>query len=118
MMESMKHEEYNEDLSQYNFRKFAVTYFLKNINHQYSKRPLKESLLDLPTPDDILAAQALWITILRFMGDLSELRDNPEKKSQNVTVMNKVSETLNRSFVNRREYQVRHIFLNVFCNFL
>lgn len=59
-----------EDLSEYKFQKFAATYFTGNVNHQYSRRPLKSSLLPLQVPADQLAAQALWITILRFMGDL------------------------------------------------
>ena len=93
-----------EDFSAYNFAKFAATYFIKNTNHQYSKRPLKESLLDLPTPDDIIAAQALWITILRFMGDLPEPRFENSTKS-NESVMVQITNTLNRSFTNRKEYQ-------------
>ena len=41
-------------------------------SHQYSRKPLKHSLLPLQTQGDQLAALALWITILRFMGDLPE----------------------------------------------
>ncbi|XP_044267931.1 myosin-VIIa-like [Tribolium madens] len=97
------YDEEDDDLSAYNFAKFAATYFMKHTNH-YSKRPLKESLLDLPTPDDIIAAQALWITILRFMGDLPEPRfENPIKTNE--SVMTQVSQTLSRSFTNRKEYQ-------------
>lgn len=95
-------------MSVYNFRKFAATYFVKNTNTQYAKRPLKASLLDLPTPDDVIAAQALWITILRFMGDLPEPRYENSAKI-NEPVMNKVSETLSKSFTNRKEYKVSSI---------
>lgn len=93
----------------YNFNKFAATYFRKNVNPYYSKKPLRESLLELPTPDDIIAAQALWITILRFTGDLAEPRFESETKliSQNDTIMSKVTETLSRSFTNRKEFQVK-----------
>lgn len=98
-------EEEADDLSAYNFRKFAATYFVKNTNHQYAKRPLKESLLELPTPDDVIAAQALWITILRFMGDMAEPKfENSERVNE--PVMSKVSETLSKSFTNRKEYKV------------
>ncbi|RZB66655.1 myosin-VIIa [Asbolus verrucosus] len=97
-------EDDQEDWSSYNFAKFAATYFVKNTNYQYSKRPLKESLLDLPTPDDVIAAQALWITILRFMGDLPEPKYESTVKS-NESVMTQVSQTLSRSFTNRKEYQ-------------
>lgn len=99
-------EEQEHDLSTYNFRKFAATYFRKtNIDPQYSTKPLKESLLDLPTPDDVIAAQALWITILRFMGDMSDPKTETAFIS-NEPVMAKVTETLSRSFTNRKEYQV------------
>ena len=54
-----------EDLSDFKFPKFATTYFQGNVSHQYSRRPLKYSLLPLQTQGDQLAALALWITILR-----------------------------------------------------
>lgn len=97
-------EEAKEDLSEFNFRKFAATYFLSNINHQYSKRPLKESLLDLPTNSDIIAAQALWITILRFMGDLAEPMHVSEHV-ENKSVMSTITQTLSRNFVNSKQYK-------------
>ncbi|KAK5645798.1 hypothetical protein RI129_004262 [Pyrocoelia pectoralis] len=93
-----------EDLSEYNFRKFAATYFVQNNNHQFSKKPLKESLLELPTPDDVIAAQAIWVTILRFMGDLPEPKyDVSSEKNENV--MNCVNETISRGFSNRKEFK-------------
>lgn len=55
----------DEDLSEYKFQKFAATYFQGTVNHQYSKKPLKHSLLPLQTQGDQLASLALWITILR-----------------------------------------------------
>ena len=54
-----------EDLSDFKFPKFAMTYLQGNVSHQYSRRPLKYSLLPLQTQGDQLAALALWITILR-----------------------------------------------------
>lgn len=94
-----------EDLSEYNFRKFAATYFLANINHQYSKRALKESLLDLPSHGDVLAAQALWVTILRFMGDLAEPTHVSEAKT-NQSVMATITQTLSQNFIHSKEYKV------------
>lgn len=38
-----------KDLSDYSFQKFATTYFQSSATHQYSKRPLKSSLLPLQT---------------------------------------------------------------------
>merc|ERR1711860_60286 len=32
----------HEDLSEYKFQKFAATYFQGTVNHQYSKKPLKQ----------------------------------------------------------------------------
>ncbi|XP_044752121.1 myosin-VIIa-like [Coccinella septempunctata] len=100
----MKESETEEDLSGYTFGIFAATYFVKNTSPIYSKKPLKEALLELPTPDDVLAAQAIFVMILRFMGDA------PEPKYENSTrikepVMNNLMETLGRSFVNRKEYK-------------
>ncbi|XP_026680167.1 LOW QUALITY PROTEIN: myosin-VIIa-like [Diaphorina citri] len=63
-----------EDLSEFKFQKFAATYFQGNVTHQYSRTPLKHPLLPLHTQGDQLAAQALWATVLRFCGDLSEPR--------------------------------------------
>lgn len=82
---------------------------MANVGHQYSKRPLKESLLDLPTSTDVIAAQALWITVLRFMGDLPEPRFISESENQstdNTSVMTKITKTLGRSFINSKEYKV------------
>jgi len=50
------------------------------------------------------AAKALWVTILRFMGDLPEPRyatENPD----NTPVMTKINKTLSRNFVNSKEYK-------------
>ena len=44
----------NEDLSEYKFQKFAATYFQGAYSHQYSKKPLKHSLLPLQTQGDQL----------------------------------------------------------------
>ena len=46
----------HEDLSEYKFQKFAATYFQGAYSHQYSKRPLKHSLLPLQTQGDQLVS--------------------------------------------------------------
>ena len=43
-----------EDLSEYKFQKFAATYFQGTFTHQYSRKPLKHSLLPLQTQGDQL----------------------------------------------------------------
>lgn len=94
-----------ESFDEFNFRKFAATYFLGNTSHQYSRRPLKQSLLDLPSPMDTLAAQALWVTILRFMGDLAEPK-YVDDKVDNMPVMTKLTGTLGQAFQKSKEFEV------------
>lgn len=58
-----------EDLSAYSFQKYAATYFMSNVSHNFSKRPLKSSLLDLPLLGQ-LSAQVmciLWFQIPQFL---------------------------------------------------
>lgn len=97
--------DYDEVLDQYNFRKFAATYFLGNLNHQFSKKSLKNSLLDLPSAMDQVAAQALWVTILRFMGDMSEPK-YVDDKVDNISIMSKLSDTIGRAFRKSKEFEV------------
>ena len=93
-----------EDLSEFKFQKFAATYFQGTVNHQYSKKPLKNSLLPLQTQGDQLASLALWITILRFMGDLPEPRFHTVDKD-NASVMMKITSTLGRNFIRSKEFK-------------
>ncbi|CAK1603416.1 unnamed protein product [Parnassius mnemosyne] len=97
-------EEQDEPFDEFNFRKFAATYFPGNTSHQYSRKPLKTSLLDLPSPMDKVAAQALWITILRFMGDISEPK-YVDDKIDNMPVMTKLSDTIGRAFQKSKEFE-------------
>nr|CAH7763744.1 unnamed protein product [Callosobruchus chinensis] len=92
------------DLQEYTFRKFAATYFISSLNYQHQRKPPKDALLQLPTPDDVLASQALYITIMRFMGDYPETKEAASDMDR-TPVMSKVSQTIGRSFVNRKEYQ-------------
>lgn len=89
---------YDEDLSDYTFQKFAATYFMSNISNQFNRKVIKNSLLDLPIYLQV-SAQALFITILRFMGDLAEAkyeRDDIEIYSRQ-NVMQKITATLSKS---------------------
>ncbi|KAJ9583263.1 hypothetical protein L9F63_022396, partial [Diploptera punctata] len=67
-------------------------------------KPLKHPLLPLHTQGDQLAAQALWITILRFTGDLPEPRYHTMDRD-NTSVMSKVTATLGRNFIRSKEFQ-------------
>ncbi|CAG2104686.1 unnamed protein product [Medioppia subpectinata] len=97
------HEEM-EDLSEYKFQKFATTYFQGNVGHQYQRKPLKQPLLPLQTQGDCMASIALWITVLRFMGDLTEPKFHTMGRD-NTSVMSKVTATLGRNFIKSKEFQ-------------
>lgn len=43
-----------EDLTEYKFQKYAVTYFQGNASHQYQRKPLKQPLLPLATQGDCM----------------------------------------------------------------
>ena len=79
-----------EDLSLYKFQKFAITYFSGNASDKFTKKPLQRSLLALPSQADSMAAIALSLTILRFMGDSPEPKFNSTLKD-NTSVMTKVT---------------------------
>uniref|UniRef100_A0A3Q3QP69 Myosin VIIAb n=1 Tax=Monopterus albus TaxID=43700 RepID=A0A3Q3QP69_MONAL len=91
-------DEEEEDLSEYKFSKFAATYFQGVSTHTFIRRPLKQPLLFHEDEGDQLAALAVWITVLRFMGDFPEpkcqlvINDGSEK----VPVMTKIYETLGK----------------------
>uniref|UniRef100_A0A4W6D941 Myosin VIIA n=1 Tax=Lates calcarifer TaxID=8187 RepID=A0A4W6D941_LATCA len=77
-------EEEEEDLSEYKFSKFAATYFQGVSTHTYIRRPLKQPLLFHEDEGDQLAALAVWITVLRFMGDLPEPKCQMRRSSLEV----------------------------------
>ncbi|KAJ3589043.1 hypothetical protein NHX12_009891 [Muraenolepis orangiensis] len=102
-------EEDGEDLSEYKFSKFAATYFQGVSTHTYVRRPLKQPLLFHEDEGDQLAALAVWVTVLRFTGDLPEprcpvaLQDGSEK----VPVMTKIYETLGKRTYKRELQDLR-----------
>lgn len=93
-----------EDYSEFSFAKFAATYFVGNSTSQFNKRPLKTSLLDHLQPLDEIASQAIWITILRFMGDMAEAKyedDDPE--SRRTPMMQKLNQSIGRAQARTQE---------------
>ncbi|CAN8021709.1 unnamed protein product [Ixodes persulcatus] len=96
--------EEKDDLTEYKFQKFAATYFQGTASHQYQRKPLKNSLLPLQTQGDTMAALALWITILRFMGDLPEPKFHTMDRD-NSSVMSKVTATLGRNFIRTKDFR-------------
>jgi myosin-7 len=65
IVDSIPRPKTDENLDEYVFSKFAATYFQGNATPEYTKKPLKQSLLTLKSEGDQLAALAVWITILR-----------------------------------------------------
>lgn len=98
---ALPHEE-AEDLQDYKFQKFATTYFQGNVSYFHQRKPIKQPLLPLQTQGDCMAAIALWITIMRFMGDAAE----PEfrEPADSTSVMSKVTATLGRNFIRSKEF--------------
>ncbi|XP_052782593.1 myosin-VIIa-like isoform X3 [Mya arenaria] len=95
-----------EDISGYKFAKFSATFFQGNATHTYIRRPIRTSLLQLKSESDHLAALAVWITILRFMGDLPEPKVYTAAQDTRDTtpVMTKIYSTLGRKF-NKRDLE-------------
>ncbi|EDQ89347.1 uncharacterized protein MONBRDRAFT_37062 [Monosiga brevicollis MX1] len=89
----------DEDISSFKFTKFASTYFQGNTNAFYIRRPLKQPLLNLTSPSDQQAALSVWITILRFMGDMPEPKyvQANEASDQSQSVMGRMYKTLGRN---------------------
>ncbi|XP_016051891.1 PREDICTED: unconventional myosin-VIIa [Miniopterus natalensis] len=96
-------DEDEEDLSEYKFAKFSATYFQGTTTHTYTRRPLKQPLLFHDDEGDQLAALAVWITILRFMGDLPEPKYHTAMSdgSEKIPVMTKIYETLGKKTYKR-----------------
>ncbi|XP_018103359.1 unconventional myosin-VIIa isoform X2 [Xenopus laevis] len=96
-------EEEEEDLSEYKFAKFSATYFQGTTTNTYIRRPLKQPLLYHEDEGDQLAALAVWITILRFMGDLPEPKYHTAMSngSEKIPVMTKIYETLGKKTYKR-----------------
>lgn len=95
-----------EDLSQYSFFKYAATYFIGNNVHSFSSKLLRSSLLKLPSSMDDFSAQAIWMTILRFMGDMAEAKyEDDEEEQGDVPIMQKLNNTLNRAFVKTDDFK-------------
>lgn len=82
---------------------------MSNVSHQFSKKHLKTSLLDL-TVQSQLSAQALWITINRFMGDMGEAKYENELEDEQIlhkrlNIMQKLTSTLSKSTSKSRDFQ-------------
>ena len=65
-----------DDQDQIIFANFAQANFNPSITNEFTKQVLDQSILRLNSIGDEIAALAVWITILRFMGDLSDENEN------------------------------------------
>jgi myosin-7 len=92
--------EVEEDLSEYKFAKYAATYFQAMATPSYIRRQLKQPLLQHRTEAEKRAALAVWITILRFMGDLPEpkLPQQQPTEKESTSMMSRMYRTLGRKF--------------------
>ena len=81
---------------------------MSNVSHQFSTRHLKTSLLDLSIQSQ-LSAQALWITILRFMGDMGEAKYendfDEESTVKRINIMQKLTSTLSKATAKSKDFQ-------------
>uniref|UniRef100_UPI00358E24F8 unconventional myosin-VIIa-like n=1 Tax=Myxine glutinosa TaxID=7769 RepID=UPI00358E24F8 len=91
-------DEEDEDLADYQFSKLAATYFQASASASHIRRRLKTSLLYLEDEADQQAALVVWLTILRFMGDLPEpgYPSGNFQGMQAVPVMEQIHETIGR----------------------
>ena len=67
----------NEDLTEYKFQKYAATYFQGNVNHQYSRKNLKQPLLNLQHQGDQLVSKInvfiYLISLLKYLNKISHI---------------------------------------------
>ncbi|KAI5099410.1 unconventional myosin-VIIa isoform X2 [Silurus meridionalis] len=81
--EEKEEEEEEDDDDEFSFAKFAAMHFQHSATHTHIQQRLKHSLLYHEDEGDTLACLTVWWIILRFMGDIPELRQarlsiNPE----------------------------------------
>ncbi|XP_059335252.1 unconventional myosin-VIIb isoform X2 [Ammospiza nelsoni] len=94
---SVELEEEAQGLEEYTFPKFAATYFQGSSTHTHIRRQLRHPLLYHDDEDNVLASLAVWVIILRFMGDLPEpamFAKSATTKSS--SVMTQIYDTLGR----------------------
>uniref|UniRef100_H3B7C0 Myosin VIIB n=1 Tax=Latimeria chalumnae TaxID=7897 RepID=H3B7C0_LATCH len=86
-----------DNLEEYTFPKFAVTYFQGSATYKYIRKPLRHPLLYHEDKRDILASLAVWNIILRFMGDLPEPKLYAQSAdSSNSSVMTQIYDTMGK----------------------
>ncbi|GMR32812.1 hypothetical protein PMAYCL1PPCAC_03007, partial [Pristionchus mayeri] len=84
------------ELAAYEFGKYAATFFTGTSGATHLKRPLSAPLLSHERHSSQQAALALWLTILRFMGDLPEPVPTGDVDEEQTPVMSRLYQTLGR----------------------
>jgi myosin-7 len=89
-------EDDEDNIMNFKFPKFAGTYFQGNANAFYIRRAIKSPLLNIKRDADKHAAVAVWVTVLRFMGDMPEPKYAGNGGGPQTSVMGKMYKTLGR----------------------
>ncbi|KAH8271071.1 hypothetical protein KR018_006777, partial [Drosophila ironensis] len=98
----------NVDTSDFSYLKYAATYFCGGATAQHERKPLKQSLLKHDLPLDEMASKAIWLNILRFMGDFPEAAPPPTILSlDKANVMSDLSRLLSASGASKPRLFVR-----------
>uniref|UniRef100_A0A0K0FAB5 Unconventional myosin heavy chain 6 (inferred by orthology to a C. elegans protein) n=1 Tax=Strongyloides venezuelensis TaxID=75913 RepID=A0A0K0FAB5_STRVS len=87
----------DEDLSSYQFSKFAATYFNEGITNEHYIGQLKKSILPHESLADEVGSMAIWNMILKFMGDIVDNKNKNSSTYDNAPVMAQVYNTLQRN---------------------
>uniref|UniRef100_A0A669QN90 Myosin VIIB n=1 Tax=Phasianus colchicus TaxID=9054 RepID=A0A669QN90_PHACC len=93
---SVELEEEADGLEDYTFPKFAATYFQGSSTHTHIRKPLRHPLLYHDDKDNVLASLVVWVTILRFMGDLPEPTMFAKNATKSSSMMTQIYDTLGR----------------------
>uniref|UniRef100_W5U6H9 Unconventional myosin-VIIa n=1 Tax=Ictalurus punctatus TaxID=7998 RepID=W5U6H9_ICTPU len=72
--EKEEEEEEDEDDDEFAFEKFSAMHFQRSATHTHIQQRLRQPLLYHEDEGDTLACLTVWWIILRFMGDIPELR--------------------------------------------
>ncbi|XP_063056384.1 unconventional myosin-VIIa [Engraulis encrasicolus] len=72
LADDIPEEDYDDDLDEYSFNKFASINFQGAATATHIRQRLRQPLLYHEDEGDVLAAKTVWWLILRFMGDLPE----------------------------------------------
>ncbi|CAI5455470.1 unnamed protein product [Caenorhabditis angaria] len=90
-----------DDLSKYQFGKYAATFFQAQASAVHVKKQIKVPLLTHNDASAQLGALAVWTTILRFMGDLPDVKPGTTPGTDDydkTPVMSRLYATLGRKY--------------------